>query len=269
MIYQSIIDVILDWLKQNYGNIILVAIVIIIGWIFIIIFSKQINRLRKLEKLEEQTARNLKKLIKVLVVLIILSTILIQFVEALGLVTSLFTLVGGTILGFAAISTVGNAIAGIIIMISRPFTPGDFIIHHDKMAKVEDIKLIYTILIDYDGVRISVPNQRILSEETHTLAKKSRIRRRISITADFKEDKTKVRAALLEAADSIELILKDPKPFVRITNFLNFAIEYTLFVYVTDIKSIPKMEGQLREKIFDTVNRYNIDISTPSLYKKL
>ncbi|MFX1307656.1 MAG: hypothetical protein ACFFDG_12660, partial [Promethearchaeota archaeon] len=121
MIFQNIIDIILGWIYDNVFNILAVALAVIIGWLVYIIFRKQIKRLQKQEKLEEQTARNLQRIVKIIIVLIIISMILVQFVEAIGLITSLFTLVGGTIIGFAAINTFGNAIAGIIIMTSRPF----------------------------------------------------------------------------------------------------------------------------------------------------
>ncbi|MFX0021800.1 MAG: mechanosensitive ion channel family protein [Candidatus Hermodarchaeota archaeon] len=269
MLFQNILDIIFGWIYDNLFNIITVAIAIIIGWIVYIIFKKQIKRLKRQEKLEELTARNLQRIVKILIILIIISMILVQFVEAIGLITSLFTLVGGTILGFAAISTFGNAIAGMIIMTSRPFVVGDYLIYKDKTAKVYEIKLIFTTLIDFNGVKISIPNQKLLSDETENLGKKDVIRRHIKITADYSEDHGKVENALLEAANSIPEVLKDPNPFVSISQFQEFAIEYTLFVFIDDIKSMMKIEADLRLAVLNSVNKYGIDISTPSIVKRI
>ncbi|MFX0000431.1 MAG: mechanosensitive ion channel family protein [Candidatus Hodarchaeota archaeon] len=269
MIFQNIIDMIFGWIADNIINILAVALAIIIGWLIYIVFRKQINRLKKQEKLEEQTARNLQRIVKVIIVLVIISMILVQFVEAIGLITSLFTLVGGTIIGFAAINTFGNAIAGIIIMTSRPFVVGDYLIYKDRMVEVREIKLMFTILVDFDGIIISTPNQKLLSEETENLGKKNVVRRRIKITADYTEDKDKVERALLEATESIPEILNDPKPFVAITDFQSFAVEYTLFVFIREIKSMLRILGELRSSVFTSVQKYNIDISTPSLVKRI
>ncbi len=269
MLFQNILDIIFGWIYDNLFNIVTVAIAIIIGWIIYIIFKKQIKRLQRQGKLEELTARNLQRIVKILIILVILSMILVQFVEAIGLITSLFTLVGSTILGFAAISTFGNAIAGIIIMTSRPFVVGDFLIYKDKIARVYEIKLIFTKLIDFDGVKISIPNQKLLSDETENLGKKDVIRRKIKITADYSEDHGKVENALLEAVNSIPEVLKDPKPFVSISEFQEFAIEYTLFVFINDINSMMKMEADLRLAVLNSVNKYGIDISTPSIVKRI
>lgn len=269
MLFQNIIEIILGWIYDNIFNIILVASAIIIGWLIYVIFKKQINRLHKQEKLEEMTARNLQRIVKIIIILVIVSMILVQFVEAIGLITSLFTLVGGTIIGFAAINTFGNAIAGIIIMTTRPFVVGDYIIHNNKVAMVNEIKLIYTTLIDFDGIKISVPNQKLISEETENLGKKDVIRRKIKITADYSEMHSKVETALLEATEAIPEVLKDPKPFVSITGFQDFAIEYTLFVFINDIASMMKIEADLRLNVLNSVNKYGIDISTPSIVKRI
>lgn len=268
MFFQTIFDNIISWILTNLPNIIIVAAVIIVGWIIYLVFKKQINRLKKKDKLEENTAKNLQRLIKIIIVFIIISAIFIQFVEAIGWITSLFTLMGGTIVGFAAINTLGNAIAGFIIMTSKPFTVGDYIIHNNRIAKVEELKLIYTVLRDLDRAKISVPNQKLLTDETENLGKNNTIRRKIVITADYQEDRNKVEKALIEATKNVELILKEPKPFVRITNFLNFAVEYTLFVFINEIKAVKRIEGNLRSSILDTMNSYNIDISTPSIIKE-
>jgi len=261
--------VIITWILTNLPNIIIVAAVIIVGWIIYLVFKKQINRLRKKEKLEELTAKSLKRLAKLIIGLIIISAIFIQFVEAIGWITSLFTLMGGTIIGFAAINTLGNVIAGFIIMISRPFTLGDYITHNNRIAKIEEIKLIYTQLIDLDGVKISIPNQKLLTDEVENLGKRGKVRRRIIITVDYQEDKQNVENALLEAAKQVSEILVDSSPYVFITNFLDFAVEYTLFVFINNIKSLRSIEAKLRSAILETVKKYNIDISTPSIVKQL
>ncbi|NHJ23608.1 MAG: hypothetical protein EAX89_03475 [Candidatus Lokiarchaeota archaeon] len=269
MLFQNVLDIFIEWFFANAYQIIISAFTIIFGWIIYIIIKKQISRLKKTGKLEPTTAKNVQRLIKIVIGLVIVSVIMFQFIETLGLFTSLFTLMGGTIIGFAAINTLGNVIAGFIIMLSRPFTVDDYIVHNNKVARVEEIKLIFTLMIDLDGVKISIPNQKLITDETINLGKKSRIRRTITITADYKEDRIKVESALLEAAVKVSLILNEPKPFVRITNFQNFAVEYTLFVFIKEIAKILQIEGDLRAAILDTMIKYGIDISTPNILKNI
>jgi small-conductance mechanosensitive channel len=89
----------------------------------------------------------------------------------LGAISGVLTLLGGTILGFAAINTIGNAIAGFIVMTSRPFRIGDRILFKGQFADVIAIELIYTKIETLDKVLVSVPNQEMLKTEIENLGR--------------------------------------------------------------------------------------------------
>ena len=269
MIFQNFFVIFLDWLSIYFFPILISLLSIAIGYIVYLLFKKQINKLVKLEKLELNTANNIIKLTKYLIVLIVLTAILTQFAESIGLITALLTIVGGTIIGFAAMNTLGNMIAGIIIMVSRPFSVGDRILYEDKLADIVAIKLIYTTMVDLDNVRISVPNQKLLSQEIIDFGKKEIIRRHVSVTPGFEEDRNKVEEVLLKAAGKLDQILEDPKPYVWINSFQNYAVEYRLYVFIKDIKDLPLIESELHKAVLDACKENNIDIRTPLLHKKI
>lgn len=269
MIFQNAFEIFLGWLSIYFFPILLSLLAIIIGSIIYLLVKRQLLKLVKHEKLALNTADNITKLIKYLIILITLTALLIQFAESLGFITALFTLVGGTIIGFAAMNTLGNMIAGIIIMVSRPFTVGDRILYDGKIADIVEIKLIYTILIDLDNVRISVPNQMLLSQEIFDFGKKEIIRRHVTITPGFEEDRKKVEEVLLEAAGKVYQVLGDPKPYVWINSFQNYAVEYRLYVFIKDIKNLPLIESELHKTVLDACKENNIDIRTPLLHKEI
>jgi len=269
LIFQNFFEIFLDWLSLYFFPILISILAIIIGYIIYVLIRRQFLKLAKHEKLELSTAKNITKVIKYLIILIILTAILIQFAESLGLITALFTLVGGTIIGFAAMNTLGNMIAGIIIMVSRPFSVGDRILYDGKITDIVEIKLIYTIMVDLDNVKISVPNQKLLSQEINDFGKKEIIRRHVTITPGFEEDRRKVEEVLLEAAGKSYQVLKDPKPYVWINSFQNYAVEYRLYVFIKNIKNLPLIESELHKAVLDTCKENNIDIRTPLLHKKI
>ena len=269
MIFQNIFEIFSDWIYIYLFPIIISILTIIIGYIVYVLIRRQFLNLAKHEKLELSTAKNISKVIKYLIVLIILTAILMQFAESLGFITALFTLVGGTIIGFAAMNTLGNMIAGIIIMVSRPFTVGDRILYDGKITDIIEIKLIYTIMVDLDNIKISVPNQIMLSQEIIDLGKKEIIRRHVAITPGFEEDRKKVEEVLLNVASKLRQVLKDPNPYVWINSFQNYAVEYRLYVFIKDIKNLPLIESELHKAVLDTCKENNIDIRTPLLHKKI
>lgn len=155
-------------------------------------------------------------------------------------------------------------------MVSKPFSIGDRINYEGRVADIVDITLIYTIMEDLDGVTIYVPNQKLLNTEILNYGKKGNtIRRSVRITPEFDEDRLKVEKALLEAAKKVPAVLDKPEPYVWVHNFLDYAFEYTLFVFINEINAFPVIDSELHKAVLDSVNEYDIDISTPLLLKQI
>ena len=201
--------------------------------------------------------------------LAILTVVFAQFGIEIGVIAGLLALAGGTIIGFAAMNTIGNAIAGIIVMTSRPFKIGDRIFFNGQFADIEAIDLIYTRMRTLDNVLVSVPNQELLKSEIDNYGKKRVVRRCCSITGGYGLTAEQVEKALMEAASKVEDVLKNPKPYVWMTNFGEFAVEYTLYVFINQIKRLPEIDSNLKKTVLETVKRYGIDISTPRLIQRV
>jgi len=269
MLFQDLFSVVINWLAENFVPLLISAIIIVVGYVIHLILKRQIKRLERKQKLNENTSRNLIKVLKYIIVLIIISAIFFQFAESLGLITTLFSLVGGTIIGFAAMTTLGNAIAGFIIMLSRPFSVGDRILYDNKIVDIADIKLIFTIMVDLNGIKISVPNQKLISDEIIDLGRNSIIRREITITPGFEEDRNKVEKVLLNSVKTVPQVLESPEPYVWINSFQNYAVEYKLFVFIDDVMHLPIIDSDLHKAVLDACKQNNIDIRTPLLHRQI
>jgi small-conductance mechanosensitive channel len=220
-------------------------------------------------KLKEEIAQSLRRVFKWLAWLLVLGVIIAQFGIDVGLIAGLLALAGGTIIGFASMNTIGNAISGLIILTSRPFRVGDRIFFNGQFADVVAVDLIYTRMKTLDNGRVSVPNQKLLETQIDNYRKKTIVRRKCSITAGYELPFEQVEKALLEAAGRVEGVLQNPKPYIWVTEFGNFAIEYTLFVYINQIKRIPEIDAELKRMVVVACRDYGIDISTPSLVRSL
>jgi small-conductance mechanosensitive channel len=129
--------------------------------------------------------------------------------------------------------------------------------------------LIYTRMKTLDNVLVSVPNQELLKSEIDNYGKKTIVRRSCSITAGYEQSSEQVETALLEAATLVEAVLKSPEPYVWITNFGDFAVEYTLYVFINRIKLLPEIDANLKRTVLETCRRHKIDISTPRLVQRV
>lgn len=72
------------------------------------------------------------------------------------------------------------------------------------------------------------------------------------------------------AANNVKGILKKPKLYVRITNFKDCAVEYTLYVFINEIKRLREIDADLRKTVLEICKKkHKIDISTPHLLRNV
>jgi small-conductance mechanosensitive channel len=261
-----------EWAIENSDNIVFSVIAIVVGYIIIKVVAREIKSLRSQNRLEQHAAYTLNRILKWVTFMAVFSIILMQFGITLGEVFGLVTLIGGTIIGFASINTLGNTIAGLIVMTSRPFKVGDRIFFNGQFADVEAIELIYTKMRTLDNVLVSIPNQELLKAEIDNYGKKSVVRRGCSITAGYELASEQVETALLEAANRLVEMkdaLKEPKAYVWVTKFGNYAVEYTLYVFIQDIKRLPLIDSNLKRTVLETCKQHGIDISTPTIIRSV
>jgi small-conductance mechanosensitive channel len=258
-----------ELVSSNLYSIVFSAVAVIVVFAVYKLLTRQITKLEEQRRLEENIAFTLKRVLQWVSVLVVLAVFFAQFGIEIGIIAGLLALAGGTIIGFAAMSTIGNAIAGIIVMTSRPFKIGDRILFKGQFADVIAIDLIYTRMKTLDNVLISVPNQELLTSETDNYGKKTTVRRRCVITAGYELDTEQVEKVLLEASGKVEGVLENPKPYVWITSFGDFAVEYTLYVFVNEVRRLPEIDAKLRKIVLETCKLHKIDISTPRLIQRV
>ena len=268
-VINDFLDACYAWLLANWQSLAISIISAVVVYVAYRLLSKEITKLEKRNKLEENVAFSLKRAFKWFFVLIAIGIIIAQFGFDVGLIAGFLALAGGTIIGFASMNTIGNAIAGIIVMISKPFKIGDRLFFNDQFADVVAIDLIYTRMKTLDNVMISVPNQQLLTTEIDNYGKKSAVRRSCSVTVGYELTSEIIEKVLLEAAAKVEGVLKEPKPYVWVTNLYNFSVEYTLYVFISQIKMLPLIDSHLKKTVLEVCRQHGIDLTTPNLIQSV
>jgi small-conductance mechanosensitive channel len=233
------------------------------------ILSREIDKLKNQDRIDENIAFNLNRLIKWVSFLVVLGIMVTQFVVDLTPIFGFLALAGGTIIGFASMNTLGNAIAGMIVVVSKPFQIGDRIFFNDEFADVIAIDLIYTRMKTLDNVLISIPNQQLLTTKIDNFGKKNIVRRKCSITVGYDSNTEKIEKVLLEVPFKVEGILNEPKPYVQITNFYDFSVEYTLYVFIKQIRRLSIIESNLKRTVLKVCEKNEIDLTTPNLIQNV
>lgn len=100
--------------------------------------------------------------------LIILIGATVAFMHLGGVPTDIifsFSALGGAAVGFASTRTIGNLIAGLFILVTRPFHVGDFVRIDGVEGIVVEITLNYTKILTIAGNVASISTQRVLDKD--------------------------------------------------------------------------------------------------------
>jgi small conductance mechanosensitive channel len=257
------------WIDANTIALITTVVVLVILYLVYKLLIREIDRLNRKEVLDISTAALFKKILRwssyIVLFVLVFNLLGIKIDFFLGL----WVLAGGTIIGFASMNTIGNALAGLIIMASRPFKIKDRLYFQNQYVVVEDIDLIYTRMRTLDNVVISVPNQLIIETVIANQSVYDVTRRWIAVTVDYSESPERIRKILLDAIQDNEELIKEPAPYVWITDFPNYAMEYTLFYFISDTQRAQRIDALVREEINTSFSKNGLDMSTPNLIKSV
>jgi small-conductance mechanosensitive channel len=127
--------------------------------------------------------------------------------------------IGGIAIGFAFKDIFENFLAGILILITRPFRIGDQIIYDKYEGTVEDIHIRATWLKTYDGRRVVIPNSDVF---THAVTVNTAFdNRRLEDVFKIRDGSDAEEAKLIIATllNETEGVLPDPKADVVVTAF--------------------------------------------------
>lgn len=113
------------------------------------------------------------------------------------------------VLALAAQNTLGNIIAGIAILLYRPFKVGDTVqlqvSSGVETGVLETLGLGYTVVRAFDNRRIVVPNSLMATHSTVNLSD-PRIMAVVSIGLDYGSDVERARSILIEMAEAHPLV---------------------------------------------------------------
>ena len=178
--------------------------------------------------------------------------------------------VAGIAIGFAAKDTLSNLIAGILLIIDRPFEIGDRIevwsapSGSSTWGDVIDIGLRATKIKTTDNIVIIIPNNEIMKRDivNYTIIT-SKIRIRINIGIAYDANIEKAKEIILQVADSAQWILKTPSPKVVVRNFGESSVDLQLRVWIKDARRRMDTISYITDRIKTEFDKEKIEIPYP------
>jgi small-conductance mechanosensitive channel len=176
--------------------------------------------------------------------LVAIAVITIAFflgIDLLGIDLTAFALFSGAFglaIGFGLQKTIGNLIAGIILLMDRSIKPGDVIVIGESVGWVNKIGVRAVSILTRDGKEHLIPNENLMTQEVENWSYTDRnVRVRIPVTVSYASDLKLAQELMLRAAAESPRVLDSPKPNVWLTAFGDNGVQHEILAWISDPES--------------------------------
>ena len=216
--HMNAITTVAQWAATTGVKIIIALVILFVSFKVINALSAKLDKkLTGAKKLDETLAKTLLFMAKIgLKVIVVICLIGYLGIDTSGLAALVASL--GVCVGLAVNGTLSNLAGGAMLLITRPFSIGDYIVAQGNEGVVEAIHIVSTKIVTLDNKVVYLPNGALSSGTIINYSEKDlrRVDLEFSVGGN---DPRKVEAILLDVCKADAKVLSDPAPFARVSDY--------------------------------------------------
>jgi small conductance mechanosensitive channel len=168
--------------------------------------------------------------------------------------------VAGLGIGLALQGVLSNLVAGLTIIVTKPFRIGEYIEVVGVHGDVITIELFSTTLLHPDRSRVIIPNRKLVGEILHNFGTMRQVR--LTVGVPRSADLAAVLAVAQEVLAANPRVLRDPVPLVGVAEVSDTAVKVALqpWVRVADAASV---EAELYQTLLEVFGKRGIAAPLP------
>lgn len=152
-------------------------------------------------------------------------------------------------IGFALRDIIMNFLAGIIVLLQKQFTIGDWIKIKGTTGIVKEIQSRYTIIKKFDGTKAIIPNSDLFKNQVTNLTGNGTRRFTINLGVDRYYDLKEAIDLIYKSIAKVDRILKAPRPSIIVTQPGGYYNNLQLRCWVEAKKGVLKPISALMRQV--------------------
>jgi len=243
-----------------------IALALVVMWIGKILINKAVKIVGKqMEK--RNTDETLRPFFMSMLNFGLQAILYITVIGILGIETTSFAAIlaaAGLAVGMALSGTLQNFAGGVMILIFKPFVKGDLIEAQGYLGVVKEVTLFVTILNTLDNKTIILPNGPLSNGSLINFSTEPLRRVDWTVGIAYGDDVVKAKEVINKLIEADSKILKDPAPFVAVSELADSSVNFTVRAWVKQ-EDYWNVFFAMNENVYTTFSKEGLNIPFPQM----
>lgn len=244
-------------------NILRTVLALVVGVVVIKLIQRAVERILSRNASLAPIHRYLHSAVSIvlwlLLALVLLGSLGVELTSIIALLS-----VAGLAVSLALQNTLSNLAGGIMLLVSKPMTIGDYVEIGSVSGTVSMIGLSYSTLVTVENKEIYIPNSQLSSATIINYTRLGRRRMELTFSASYDDPAEAVKAALQEAVDQFPAILQDPAPEIRLCGYGDSGVNYLVRAW-TATGDYWDTYYRLLEAVLPAFRRHGVSMPYPQM----